>query len=127
MKITDEQLNGLRDDSGLKDAVIDWLLNEDSEYRDGMLEDLLQYGCQSGMVSGLIYYSDTVDFYNEHKEDIFDIAIEDYDNMGYKNIFELFANLNGANDIGCIDQMENLLAWYGFEQAAYRISGSLGI
>jgi len=39
-------------------------------------QDLLQYGCQSGMVSSLIRYSDTHAFYDKYYDEIEDIRLE---------------------------------------------------
>ena len=39
-------------------------------------QDLLQYGCQSGMISSLIRYSDTHAFYDKHYDEIEDIRLE---------------------------------------------------
>ena len=127
MKITDQMLKDLENDSGLQQAVIDWLLNEDEKHRDGLLSDLLQHGCESGMVPGLIYYSDTVKFYEKHKSDIYDLAHDQAESFGHKNVFELFANLNGVENVGSIDQMENLLAWYGFDEMARSVACALGL
>jgi len=124
-KITDKMINDLRNGNELKGAVLDWLESEDVDYRLGQIEDLLTHGCVSGMVGSLIYYTDTCKFYADHKAEIYSMAEDQSENIGYKNAFELFANLNGAENVGSIDQLENLLAWYGFEEMARQIADEL--
>lgn len=64
------------------------------------VEDIVRHGCASGIVSALIYYSDTEPFFDRHADEIFDI----YNNGIYD--FEL---------------SKNSLAWFGFETMAYEI------
>lgn len=64
------------------------------------VDDIVRHGCASGMVSALIYYSDTEPFFDRHADEIFDI----YNNGIYD--FEL---------------SKNSLAWFGFETMAYEI------
>jgi len=55
--------------------------------------------CESGSVSGLIYYTDTVAFFDKHEEEILDLAQEcefkqdpaELGMTGYKNIMAWFA------------------------------------
>ena len=57
--------------------------------------------CSTGSVSGLIYYSDTVAFFNEFEDDILDLA-KDCD-------YNLDAREHG------IRGYKNLMAWFAFE------------
>ena len=126
MTITNEQIEKLGSpENTLKNNVLDWLEDQDDDYREDALEDLFNHGCQSGMVGHLIYYSDTCEFYNKHKEWIIDLALDQAGSFGYESVFELFAGLNGAKTVGDIDQVENLLAWYGFEEMARLIADEL--
>ena len=68
------------------------------------VDDIVRHGCASGMVSALIYYSDTEPFFDRHADEIFDI----YNNGIYD--FEL---------------SKNSLAWFGFETMAYEIYDEL--
>lgn len=56
----------------LKEAyneIIESNLNEPEE-RKTYLQDLAQHGAISEMVSGLIYYNETTQFFNEHRDEI---------------------------------------------------------
>jgi len=116
--------------TGLEKAVAEWLCDRADDYDGdpcGPLRDLFQGGCMSGMVSHLVYYCDTVPFYEQHKADIWALGIEQAEDFGNKNVFEFFAGLNVGNlgDLGDYNQVANGLAWYGFEEAARRIENAL--
>ena len=109
----------------LIDAVQNWLNDYPAEEREGALEDLLTHGCQSGMVGELIYYSDTTAFYAQHGVEINALLAEMLDNTGYTSPAELFGDKWDSTDPLALDiQNQNLLAWFGFEEAAYTLSES---
>lgn len=63
--------------SNLRNEVLDILVNhiEDCETLDevrGFMEDLRCYGCSSGMIGELIYYSDTKKFFIDNIDEIQD-------------------------------------------------------
>ena len=79
----------------------------DSEDPKAFFEDLLNNGCQSWMVSSLIYYKDTHAFYDTHYNEIEDIR------------WELEAE---GVEIDITDQdLKNYFAWLAFEHVAYKI------
>ena len=57
---------------GVKADVINYLLemSQDAEDAEGLLDNIVQHGCQSGMVNHLIYTKDTVRYFEEHEEEI---------------------------------------------------------
>jgi hypothetical protein len=81
------------------------------------LKDLESHGCISGMVSGLVYYSETEAFYKRHKDGINKILAELLEDTGESPQF-LFKNWKGSDPLAleCINQ--NTLAWFGFEESA---------
>lgn len=106
----------------LKDAVKTWLNDYPAEEREGALEDLLAHGCESGMVGELIYYSDTYAFYEKHCQEINALLAEMLDNTGCKSPAELFGTKWDSTDPLALDiQNQNLLAWFGFEEAARQL------
>ena len=105
MKDTLEKL--LEENHGnITEAVIEEALDYDTP-RDFFI-DLLQYGCQSWMVSSLIYYKDTHEFYETHYNEIEDIRCQ----LANDGIAVNFPN--------CSD-LKNFFAWLSFEQRAYEI------
>lgn len=128
----------------IKKEVMNWVEMKTQDY-DGnekaVFEDLQRNGCISGMVSELIYYSDTVKFYNSHKKEIFSM-VEDFCEMCGETLkdFLLHANnfpldkkeleretfVNGITGLirknaDYADQIKNWFAWFAFEETAYKI------
>ena len=75
--------------------------------------DLLRYGCQRGMISSLIYYSDTRQFYDTHYDEIEDLRYELEQSLGEA--------LKPDGDL------KNWYAWFGFEETARKLADELGI
>jgi hypothetical protein len=111
----------------LMKAVVDDILNQDKDYRQDYITDVLKHGCQSGVVSSLIYYNDTADFYNKYSDDIYNLLYADMQDFGYQSIPEMIASLNGAKDVGSDEQYKNLLAWYGYERTIQDIHDTLNM
>jgi hypothetical protein len=111
----------------IKSKVIDWLDDkvEDDYNEKSILEELQQYGCVSGMVSDLIYYEDTLKFFNEHKEEINNMLAEMIQETGISGV-ELFNGKWDNDDPLCLEQNnQNLLAWFGFEETANKYYNEL--
>lgn len=116
----------------LEQHVYDWLKEtaEDGRYENeikGVLLDLVQGGCASGMVSHLIYYVDTIVFYNTHQSEINELLAETATNSGIQPA-ELFGDKWDKNDpLALGEHNQNLLAWFGFEETAQQIAQKLNI
>ena len=95
----------------LKHDVVEIILSEVEGIEDdeilSTVEEMVTYGCQSGIVSALITYSDTEKFFDNHANEIFEL-IEDMRQEGIINMnnFEL---------------SKNNLAWFAFETIAQEI------
>lgn len=112
--------------NNLKNAAQNWLDDFHPTEREGALEDLLAHGCESGMVEELIYYTDTCVFYEKHKAEINALLAELLDNTGYTSPANLFGDKWDSTDPLALDsQNQNLLAWFGFEEAARKIATSI--
>ena len=75
--------------------------------------DLQTHGCCSGIVSSLIYYSDTHEFFDNHYDEIEAIREEIE--------FELGEPLSLDGDL------KNELAWIAFEHEAFHLADELGL
>ena len=126
-ELTQEQIEYLKQGTELMKAVVDDILNQDKDYQEGYITDVLEHGCQSGVVSSLIYYNDTADFYNKYSDDIYNLLYADMQDFGYQSIPEMIASLNGAKDVGSDEQYKNLLAWYGYERTMQDIHDTLNV
>lgn len=99
------------DPQSLKAAVAREALDYDTVA--GFFSDLLQYGCQSGMIGSLIYYIDTHKFYDTHYHEIEDLRYDLEQSYGEA--------LKPQGDL------KNWYAWLGFEETARQIADELGI
>lgn len=90
--------------TGVKNDVINWLLEDVEEYSpQAKLQDLLLNGCQSGMVNHLIYYKDTVAYFEDNESEIREfvtdisgiVEIESWD--GIDELSDMFPQLDDAD------------------------------
>ena len=114
----------------LKEAyneIIESNLNEPEE-RKIYLQDLTQHGAISGMVGGLIYYYETTQFFNEHRDEILamlhelkeDTGLDEKELFGEKwNDWEDLLE-EEADDLDPLADTnnQNLLAWFAVEELA---------
>ena len=69
---------------------IEYYVEEGYTLKD-FIEDLSEHGCISGMVTSLIYYDDTVKFYDKHQIEIDNMLTELCNDTGCSPA-ELFGN-----------------------------------
>lgn len=95
---------------------------------EGVFKDLFYGGCQSGMVSHLIYYKDTLAFYRKHSQEIESMLAEMMNEMDAESPAGLFGDKWDKSDPFAHETSNrNLLAWFGFEEAARRLCDRAGI
>lgn len=75
-------------------------------------DQLFRHGCVSGMVSSLVYYTDTRKFYDKHYHEI-EILRSEFEEMG--------CPLKVGYDL------KNDYAWFAFEVIAGRMADKLGL
>lgn len=114
----------------LKEAyneIIGSNLNEPEE-RKTYLQDLTQHGAISGMVSGLIYYHETTQFFNEHRDEILAMLheLKEETRLEEKGLFgdkwndweDLLEEEADDLDPLADPNNQNLLAWFAVEELA---------
>ena len=126
MKLTLTNIRNIKKESNEKlvKGVCNYIIGKWQDYTDKkyIFGDVLNYGCQSGIVGSLIYYSDTVAFYKRHKEAINELLYEEMSNSGIYSPAILFGNKWDKEDMLCIEAYnQNLLAWFGFEETLRKI------
>ena len=95
MKLTLTNVRQIKKDATpLQKRVCNYVIDEWSNYDDkkNIFTDVLHYGCQSGMVGFLIWYSDTVRFYKQYKSEIDEMLYELMYETGIYSLPELFGN-----------------------------------
>lgn len=97
----------------------------EEEFKDS-LGDVINYGCAGGTVSGLIYYKDTTAFYEKHKAAI-NTLLSDVllaTNLCPEDLFS--GKWEAGDPLALETNNQNLLAWFGFEEAASMVAIDLG-
>ena len=111
-------------DSSLVRRVCNYVISRWGDYDDkkNIFTDVLHHGCRSGIVGELIYYSDTMRFYKQHKEEINSLLYDAMNGTGLYSPSELFGNKWDKEDpLAQYDCNRNLLAWFGFEETLRNI------
>ena len=95
----------------LKHEVVEIIMDEvdglDNNEIFPAIEEMVTYGCQSGIVNALITYKDTEAFFDRHVDEIFEL-VED---AKYMNLI----------DIKDFELSRNNLAWFAFDTIAQEI------
>ena len=95
----------------LKHEVVEIIMDQvdglDNNEILSSVEDIVTYGCQSGIVAALITYSDTEAFFDRHANEIFEL-VEDM-------------KQEGLMDMNNFELSKNNLAWFAFETIAQEI------
>ena len=120
-EMTNEQkaLKMIKDESTedtIKYEVIEWVESriEDYDNIEDIFNDLFTGGCESGIVTDLIYYDDTLNFYNKHKYEIeifIDeiLEIEDVETLeGIQELVRYFPDLDDE-DVRIFDGQDKII------------------
>lgn len=112
-----EGLEELKEVSEMYKEVIEDIVDEDNMNDENLLAvlgDISTHGCESGCVPSMIYYDDTISFYERHKFTINEKLAEllhDTD-MSLQELLKRF----DKDDPLCLETMnQNLLAWWAYE------------
>lgn len=113
------KLNSIAKDgetSELTKAVITSILYHSDGYDTpiGYMSDVLNHGCQSGMVGELIYNTDTKKFFHDHSEDILEVAATLSEELG-ENIGPKKEN----------SPYSNWYAWFGYEETVRNLMNEI--
>ena len=124
-------------DTNLIKAVVDGLHCDNLEELTGTLEDIVNHGIDGGF-GDFIYYSDTVKFFLDNRDEIIDLVKEEASDFGVEPIdfVSSFVVLNG-NDwtdeigraiYGVIEEddvtIPNALTWFAAEDVARYLTDS---
>ena len=110
---------------GTVETVTEWFLMPsikeclvEYEKQDiGLIKDIAQHGC-SGGVSGIIYYSETSAFHDQHQEEIWQMLGDQADDNGLKN-GEFLQHV--SSDPGSLTNLKNDLVWWAVEVRAQEL------
>lgn len=96
--------------------IKEWLLDGEQDELF-TIKDIAEHGCEGG-VSGLIYYTETTKFHDDHEEEIWDL-VEEFAKDSGQSIMAYIGNI--CHQAGSIKQLKNQLAWFAVEVNAGRI------
>ena len=101
----------------LEKRVINDLLNTglSTEELKDHIKDIVQCGCISGIVPSLIYYSDTIKFFNCYRQEILSMLQDPG-----KNIYSEYTYL--LNDKKYSISQKNDLSWFAYDNTVIRIA-----
>jgi hypothetical protein len=71
----------------------------------------------------ITYTSDTVKIFDRFGAEIWDMAVQEANDMGCKNACEMIASFGRSDMIDGLDQFKNLMVWYACETVAREIEG----
>ena len=120
-KFTKKALNELKRskefNSRVEKRVINDLLNTglSTEELKDHIKDIVQCGCISGIVSSLVYYSDTTRFFNCYRQEILTM-LTDPD----KNIYSEYTYLLDQKKYSVSEK--NDLSWFAYDNTVIRIA-----
>ena len=83
----------------------------------GLISDIAKHGCAGG-VAGLIYYSETSSFYDQHEAEIWQVLTDTADAAGIKNGLQLY---NICKDPPSLTILKNDLVWFAVEVLAQEL------
>ena len=121
-KFTKKALRELKKDKDFNNRVEKRVINDllntglSTEELKDHIKDILQYGCISGTVNDMIYYSDTVKFFDCYRKEILSM-LQDPDKI-----------VNYFDDTYWLDhkkysiEEKNHLAWFIYEDITCRIA-----
>lgn len=126
MKLTLTNIRKLKSESDnkLTKHVCSYVINKWHDYDDkvNIFKDVLYMGCVSGIVSELVYYSDTLKFYRKYRDEINSLLSETMRSIGCFSFKDVFGNNFDDEDPLIIDtHNQNLMAWFGFEETLRNI------
>lgn len=113
----------------LERAARKWINEQAREYDSGCagaLRDLFQGGCASGIVGDLIYYTDTMAFYRRHRDELGKMLADSCEQNGMQPS-EIIRGWDKSDPLAQEVQNQNVLAWFGFEEAARIVAQRAGL
>lgn len=112
----------------LMKKVISILKNKAKDYNNlqDLFNDILNNGLQSGIISELIYYKDTLAFYKKYQDEIIGLLKEAMYSTGIDSPEGLFGSKWDKNDpFAQGTNNKNLLSWFAFEEITRNLDNIL--
>lgn len=126
MKLTLKSVKELKQEctNALAKYTWNYVISRWRDYDDKkhIFTDVLHHGCVSGIVGELVYYVDTVAFYEKYKDEINSLLYETMSETGLYSLSDIFGDKWDKEDpLGIDVHNQNLLVWFGFEETLRNI------
>jgi hypothetical protein len=97
---------------------IEKLLFDNEKESENFISDVAKHGCVNGIVSELIYYRDTVKFYDENEELVWQILFACAESMDTSILKMLDSH---DKNIMSLCAFKNLCVWFAVDMTAIKI------
>lgn len=94
----------------------DWFKANLNEYA----EDIASHGADAGFPK-ISYTTDTVKIFDKFADEIWEMAVEDAEDIGYKNVAAMIAEFGRSDMLDDFNSFKNLMVWYGCEKLANQL------
>lgn len=79
--------------------------------------DIARHGADCGFPH-ITYTSDTVAIFDKFGDEIWEMAADDAEGMGHKNVAEMIASFRREDMLSSLSTFKNLMVWYACEKLA---------
>lgn len=83
-------------------------------------QDIASHGADCGFPY-ITYTADTVEIFDKFANEIWEMAVEDAEDLGYKNVTAMIAEFNRSDMLSDFDSFKNLMVWYACEKLAHQL------
>jgi hypothetical protein len=97
----------------------DWFKANLHEYFD----DIANHGADAGYPY-ITYTAHTVKIFDKFADEIWEMAVEDAEDMGYKNVAAMIAEFGRSDMLSSINCFKNLMVWYACEKLARQLTNN---
>lgn len=86
-------------------------------------QDIAQHGADGGFPC-ITYTNDTVKIFDKFASEIWQMGVEDAQDIGYNNIAAMIAEFGRSDMLATLDSFKSLMVWYACEKLARQITES---
>ena len=96
-----------------------WIINTQTPEE---IKDIASFGCINGTCAELIYYDDTVKFYDRFEDEIWDLLVATSESHGFESVFDFFGSFpKDFKDVFSDKTFKNTLVWFAVDEVCLQI------
>jgi hypothetical protein len=85
--------------------------------------DIANHGADAGYPH-ISYTSDAVELFDKFGDEIWEMAVNEADESGLRNVCEMISHFRRADMMSSLDTFKNLMCWYACEKGGPRNGGA---